>query len=139
MLISSNNHILALSSIIFYLCVKISLHYKIDEDNAIFIGLICIFNKRFSQGLMYNFHPEIFAVVLLLLIIYSSIKNKKIWLYIYSILLLLVKEDMALSLIGFLLFYNLKELKKHRIILLFISIIYIYFVVFYTGYAKYCV
>lgn len=120
-----------LVGIIFCICFKIARFYDFDIREARFIGLICIFNRRLAQGIMYNYHPEIFAIPLLLLIIYCYLKNKNKYVYLFSTLLLIVKEDMALSLIGFYIFLNKKFSLKLKTSLISFLILYFIFIIFF--------
>ena len=120
-----------IAGIIFYICFKIARFYDFNISESRFIGLMCIFNRRLAQGVMYNYHPEIFAIPLLLIIIYCYLKNKNKYIYLFSVLLLFVKEDMVLSLIGFFIFLNKKFSLKLKISLISFLILYFIFIIFF--------
>lgn len=119
-------------SAVFYLSVRIALHYGISFGHSIFLGLFCALNKRLAEGVLYNFHPEIFAVPLVMLLIFAYLKKRLLLLYLASVILLSVKEDMALSLLGFSLLVSLisNKMRKHLIFISIASIALFCFAVF---------
>ena len=119
-------------SAVFFLSCRIALHYGIDFWQSFFLGVFCAFNKRFVEGVMFDFHPEIFAVPLILLLILFYLKEQLRSFYLAAFILLLVREDMALSLLGvaMLLAIVCKKQRTHYIVISVLAVIYFFCAVF---------
>ncbi len=73
-----------------YLLAK---HLKLSQNASIFISVAYAFFAPLSSGCFYDLHENCFLVPLLLWLFYFFEKGKKIPMFIFMLLVLLVKED----------------------------------------------
>ena len=116
--------------------IKICKKYHIGNELVLVISIIFLFYPALYCGFHTGFHENCFLVPLLLWFFYFSICKQYYKMYIFLILLLLIKEDVFIYIIIYSLFIMLNEKAyKHGIIMILIASIY--FVAAYTFLSHY--
>lgn len=112
---------------IYLLCKK----YKLPKLIILLICLIfCIYTPAICST-YYDFHENHFLIPLLLWLFYFYEKNGKIGIIIFSLLVLLVKEDAPIYLIIFSIFMIYDKKKQYGIPILIVSGLYFIIVTYY--------
>jgi len=91
------------------------------------IGIAFLIYRPFLNGLMYDFHPEMFFPLLLFFSYYfAAIKRRRFFFFIFMILALLVKEDISIFIFffGLFLFFKLRDDRKTGMITAGAALIY---------------
>ena len=91
--------------------ILIARHYKLSNGTQIVIALIYATFPAISMGCFYDFHENCFLLPLLLWVFYFFEKEKYLWMYVFVILTLMVKEDAAIYVIFFALYILLSRKK----------------------------
>lgn len=102
----------ALSGLVLYLIAKNIFPVKFIPS---FIAITYLLYRPFLNGLMYDFHPEMFFPLFLFLSVYFiSIKRRPVLYFVFITLALSIKEDIAIFVFffGIFLFFKVKENRK---------------------------
>jgi uncharacterized membrane protein len=91
--------------------ILIARHYKLSNGTQIVVALIYATFPVISMGCFYDFHENCFLLPLLLWVFYFFEKEKYLWMYVFVILTLMVKEDAAIYVIFFALYVLLSRKK----------------------------
>lgn len=91
--------------------ILIARHYKLSNGTQILVALIYATYPAISMGCFYDFHENCFLLPLLLWVFYFFEKEKYLWMYVFVILTLMVKEDAAIYVIFFALYILLSRKK----------------------------
>ncbi len=91
--------------------ILIARHYKLSNGTQIVIALIYATFPAISMGCFYDFHENCFLLPLLLWVFYFFEKEKYLWMYVFAILTLGVKEDAAIYILFFALYVILSRKK----------------------------
>ncbi len=115
--------IVGASSVPLYFIAK---HYSGNKKSATILTIVYLLYRPLLNGLMYDFHPEMFFPFFIFAgFYYLKVKEKPMLFYLFSFLALLIKENFSIYLFFyglFLVFYEKK--RKYGIILSFLSIVY---------------
>ena len=84
--------------------ILIARHYKLSSLTQIAVAIIYATFPVISTGCFYDFHENCFLLPLLLWVFYFFEKEKYLWMYVFALLTLGVKEDAAIYIIFFALF-----------------------------------
>lgn len=119
--------------------ILIARHYKLSNSIQIVIALIYATFPATSMGCFYDFHENCFLLPLLLWMFYFFEKEKYLWMYVFALLTLLVKEDAAIYVIFFALYILLsrKKLLHGSILALFSAVYFIVALAILQGSATY--
>ena len=112
---------------IYLLCRK----YKLTQMITIMICLIFCTYAPAICGIHYDFHENTFLFPLLLWLFYFYEKNNSIGIFLFSVLVLLVKEDAAIYIIIFSIFMLFDRKTRYGIPLLVISFLYFIIVTYF--------
>jgi len=105
-------------------------HYKLSNKVLIAIAIAYSTYPALIGGTFYDLHENKFLTLLILWLFYFFEKKKTIYIYLFAILVLLVKEDAPLYIGAISLYFIVgRKYYKHGIILLALSIIYFIFVI----------
>lgn len=91
--------------------ILIARHYKLSNLTQVAVALIYATFPVTSMGCFYDFHENCFLLPLLLWVFYFFEKEKYIWMYVFAILTLGVKEDAAIYILFFALYVILSRKK----------------------------
>ena len=91
--------------------ILIARHYKLSGGTQILVALIYATYPAISMGCFYDFHENCFLLPLLLWVFYFFEKEKYLWMYVFAILTLGVKEDAAIYILFFALYVILSRKK----------------------------
>lgn len=91
--------------------VLIARRYKLSTPIQVVVALIYATYPAISMGCFYDFHENCFLLPLLLWTFYFFEKEKYLWMYVFAVLTLLVKEDAAIYIIFFALYIFLSRKK----------------------------
>ena len=91
--------------------ILIARHYQLSNGTQIVVALIYATFPVISMGCFYDFHENCFLLPLLLWVFYFFEKEKYLWMYVFVILTLMVKEDAAIYVIFFALYILLSRKK----------------------------
>lgn len=108
----------------------LSEHYFHDKIISMCISIMYVVLIYTINGLEYEVHMEIFYPVFFFSLFYFLIKKRWAWFYIFLLLSLFIKEDASIAIIGLGIFIILNINKKHGIITIILSIIYLITAVF---------
>ena len=86
-------------------------HLKLSGGTQILLGLIYATFPVISMGCFYDFHENCFLLPLLLWMFYFFEKERYLFMYLFAVLTLLVKEDAAIYVIFFALYLFLSRKK----------------------------
>ena len=84
--------------------ILIARHYKLSNLTQVAVALIYATFPVTSMGCFYDFHENCFLLPLLLWVFYFFEKEKYLWMYVFAVLTLGVKEDAAIYILFFALF-----------------------------------
>ena len=84
--------------------ILIARHYKLSNLTQVAVALIYATFPVTSMGCFYDFHENCFLLPLLLWVFYFFEKEKYLWMYVFAVLTLGVKEDAAIYVLFFALF-----------------------------------
>ncbi len=108
--------------------VLICKNRKLSNTIILAIAVVYLLSPVLFGGLFYDFHENKFLTTLILWLMYFVDKDKKIGIYIFAILVLMVKEDAGIyvaSIALYMIATKKKNMEKiHGIILLGISVIW---------------
>lgn len=85
---------------VYLICGKLGLSGKM----TLALELIYAFYPCLSSGVFYDFHENKFLTTIILFLFYFIISKRSLWTFVFSLLLLSVKEDAAIYLISIALF-----------------------------------
>ena len=91
--------------------VLIARHFKMSNLSQMAIALIYAAYPATAMGCFYDFHENCFLLPLLLWVFYFFEKEKYLWMYVFAVLTLAVKEDAAIYVLFFALFLILARKK----------------------------
>ena len=91
--------------------VLIARHLKMSNLSQMAIALIYAAYPATAMGCFYDFHENCFLLPLLLWVFYFFEKEKYLWMYVFAVLTLSVKEDAAIYILFFALFLILSRKK----------------------------
>ncbi|MBO5510662.1 MAG: DUF2079 domain-containing protein [Clostridia bacterium] len=91
--------------------ILIARNYKLSNGTQILVALIYATYPAISMGCFYDFHENCFLLPLLLWVFYFFEKEKYLWMYVFAILTLGVKEDAAIYILFFALYVILSRKK----------------------------
>lgn len=107
--------------------ILLARHFKLSNLMQVAIAVIYATFPATSIGCFYDFHENCFLLPLLLWVFYFFEKEKHLWMYVFAILTLAVKEDAAIYILLFALFIIVSRKKYlHGTVLALGSIIYFY-------------
>ena len=107
--------------------ILLARHFKLSNLMQVAVAVIYATFPATSIGCFYDFHENCFLLPLLLWIFYFFEKEKHLWMYVFAILTLAVKEDAAIYILLFALFIIVSRKKHlHGTVLALGSIIYFY-------------
>lgn len=107
--------------------ILLARHFKLSNLTQISIAIIYAAFPATAMGCFYDFHENCFLLPLLLWVFYFFEKEKYIWMYVFALLTLAVKEDAAIYIILFALFLIISRKKYfHGAVLALASLIYFY-------------
>lgn len=95
--------------------ILICRHRKLTNFITMAMAVIYLFSPVFFGGLFYDFHENKFLTTLILWLLYFIEKDKKIGMYIFTILVLMVKEDAGIYAACIGLYILATKNKKERI------------------------
>ena len=84
--------------------ILIARHYKLSNLTQVAVAIIYATFPVTSMGCFYDFHENCFLLPLLLWVFYFFEKEKYLWMYVFAVLTLGVKEDAAIYVLFFALF-----------------------------------
>ena len=84
--------------------ILIARHYKLSNLTQVAVALIYATFPVTSMGCFYDFHENCFHLPLILWVFYFFEKEKYLWMYVFAVLTLGVKEDAAIYVLFFALF-----------------------------------
>ena len=84
--------------------ILIARHYKLSNLTQVAVALIYATFPVTSMGCFYDFHENCFLLPLILWVFYFFEKEKYLWMYVFAVLTLGVKEDAAIYVLFFALF-----------------------------------
>lgn len=84
--------------------ILIARHYKLSNLTQVAVAIIYATFPVTSMGCFYDFHENCFLLPLLLWVFYFFEKEKYLWMYVFAVLTLGVKEDAAIYILFFALF-----------------------------------
>jgi uncharacterized membrane protein len=84
--------------------ILIARHYKLSNLTQVAVAIIYATFPVTSMGCFYDFHENCFLLPLLLWVFYFFEKEKYLWMYVFVVLTLGVKEDAAIYVLFFALF-----------------------------------
>ena len=107
--------------------ILLARHFKLSSFTQVAIAVIYAAFPAISMGCFYDFHENCFLLPLLLWVFYFFEKEKYLWMYVFSILTLAVKEDAAVYIILFAVFLIISRKKYlHGFILAIGAAVYFY-------------
>ena len=107
--------------------IKIAKHYNLSNNKILIISILYCFYPVLSSGCFYDFHENCFLPLCLLWLFYFFEKNNLKFIFIFSLLTLLIKEDAFIYVFIFAL-YIIVSRKKYKLGLALISMSLIYFI-----------
>lgn len=106
---------------VFLICKK----HNLSNFICLAVSITVLFLPGFISPLYYDFHENKFLAVLILWLIYFMESNKSVGAYIFTVLILMVKEDAGLYVIFLALYYIAARQKyKKGLIILGIAVVY---------------
>ena len=107
--------------------ILLARHFKLSNFAQIAIAAIYSAFPVISMGCFYDLHENCFLLPLLLWVFYFFEKEKYLWMYVFAILTLAVKEDAAIYVILFAVFMMISRKKYlHGFILAIGAAVYFY-------------
>lgn len=107
--------------------ILLARHFKLSNLTQVAVAAIYATFPATSIGCFYDFHENCFLLPLLLWVFYFFEKEKYLWMYVFAVLTLAVKEDAAIYILLFGIFLMLSRKKYlHGIVLALGSVIYFY-------------
>ena len=91
--------------------VLLARHFKMSNLSQMAVAVIYAAYPATAMGCFYDFHENCFLLPLLLWVFYFFEKEKYLWMYVFAILTLAVKEDAAIYILFFALFLILARKK----------------------------
>ena len=91
--------------------VLIARHLKMSNLSQLAVAVIYAAYPATAMGCFYDFHENCFLLPLLLWVFYFFEKEKYLWMYVFAVLTLSVKEDAAIYILFFALFLILSRKK----------------------------
>ena len=91
--------------------VLLACHFKMSNLSQMAVAVIYAAYPATAMGCFYDFHENCFLLPLLLWVFYFFEKEKYLWMYVFAILTLAVKEDAAIYILFFALFLILARKK----------------------------
>ena len=107
--------------------ILLARHFKLSSFIQVAIAVIYAAFPAISMGCFYDFHENCFLLPLLLWVFYFFEKEKYLWMYVFALLTLAVKEDAAVYIILFAVFMIISRKKYfHGFVLAVCAAIYFY-------------
>ena len=107
--------------------ILLARHFKLSNLMQVAVAVIYATFPATSIGCFYDFHENCFLLPLLLWLFYFFEREKRLWMYVFAILTLAVKEDAAVYVLLFALFIIVSRKKYlHGVVLAIGSILYFY-------------
>ena len=91
--------------------ILLARHFKLSNLAQVAVAVIYAAYPASSMGCFYDFHENCFLLPLLLWVFYFFEKEKYLWMYVFAVLTLAVKEDAAIYILFFALFLILARKK----------------------------
>lgn len=105
--------------------VGICRKYKFTNGVTLFFSITYLFCAELIGPCFYDFHENAFLPPLLMWLFYAGEKQKKVLLYIFTVLVLFVKEDAPVYIVCIGLCYAFREgIRKHGVIMVGLGSVY---------------